>query len=114
MPSQHRGAGHSPIPGADDPGLPQPVAPAAGPPAAGGPPEDPAAEDALVREIETHFPGWGVWRSDTRRWWAFRTAAHPLTIEQLRAGCRLIVQADTWAGLREAIQAANDCARRVA
>jgi hypothetical protein len=101
MPSQHRGPGHSPTSDPDDPGLPQPV------PAA-------AEDTALMREIETHFPGWGVWRSDTRRWWAFRTAAHPLTIEQLRAGCRLIVQADTGAGLREAIQAANDCARGVA
>jgi hypothetical protein len=67
---------------------------------------------ALMREIETSFPGWGVWRSDTRRWWAFRTAAYPLTIEQLRAGCRLIVQADTDTDLREAIRAENDCAHR--
>jgi hypothetical protein len=58
-----------------------------------------------MQEIENDFPGWGVWRSGTNRWWAFRTAANPLTIEQLRAGHRLIVQADTPEALREAIQA---------
>lgn len=74
---------------------------------------DPApGNDAVIREIETDFPGWGVWHSDTRRWWAFRTAANPLTIDQLRAGCRLIVQADTGSQLRAAIHAEIECARR--
>lgn len=68
----------------------------------------PDAETALLQAIENDFPGWGVWRSGTRRWWAFRTAANPLTIEQLRAGHRLIVQADTPEGLREAIRAELD------
>lgn len=64
----------------------------------------PDSEATLMQEIENEFPGWGVWRSGTHRWWAFRTAANPLTIEQLRAGHRLIVQADTAEGLREAIR----------
>ena len=58
---------------------------------------------ATVRGIESRFPGWGLWRSGTGRWWAFRTAANPLTIAQLRAGCRLLVHADTLEGLRDAI-----------
>ncbi|MQA98132.1 MAG: hypothetical protein GEV11_27285 [Streptosporangiales bacterium] len=64
--------------------------------------------------IEGDFPGWGVWRSDTGRWWAYRTQADPLTIGQMRAGCRLIVQAETPAGLRTAIrteQAAAEAAQ---
>ncbi|KAB2351009.1 hypothetical protein [Actinomadura rudentiformis] len=60
---------------------------------------------ALIEGIELQFPGWGAWRSDTDRWWAFRTAANPLTIEELRAGRRLIVQADTVDELRAAIRA---------
>ena len=59
---------------------------------------------ALIREIEAEFPGWGAWQSDTGRWWAFRTAADPLTIEELRAGRRLIVRADTAEELRTAIR----------
>jgi hypothetical protein len=71
-----------------------------------------AAADAVsIGQIEDEFPGWGVWRSDTGRWWAFRTAASPLTIEQIRAGCRLIVQADTAGNLRAAIQNEIDRAR---
>ncbi|MCD0450595.1 hypothetical protein LO762_15550 [Actinocorallia sp. API 0066] len=50
--------------------------------------------------IEAEFPGWRVWRSGTDRWWAYRTSSQPLSIEQLRAGCRLLVQADTPAELR--------------
>ncbi|MBO2452866.1 hypothetical protein J4573_37645 [Actinomadura barringtoniae] len=59
----------------------------------------------VIGQIEAEFPGWSAWRSDTDRWWAFRTAANPLTIEQLRAGHRLIVQADTVAALRAEIRA---------
>jgi hypothetical protein len=54
--------------------------------------------------IEADFPGWGVWQSDTGRWWAFRTAADPLTIDQLRAGRRLIVHAETVDALHTAIR----------
>ena len=66
-----------------------------------------------MRSIEEDFPGWGVWRSDTGRWWAFRTGADPLTINQLRAGCRLLVRADTGAALRSAVHAAIMAAERV-
>ncbi|GAB2802538.1 hypothetical protein GCM10027176_03870 [Actinoallomurus bryophytorum] len=62
--------------------------------------------------LEAEFPGWRLWISDTGRWWAFRTSACALTIEQLRAGCRLIVQADTSDALYSAIRAAEIEAER--
>ncbi|MEW2356551.1 hypothetical protein [Spirillospora sp. NPDC029432] len=75
----------------------------------------PATPDTtLITQIEALFPGWGAWRSGTLRWWAFRTSAEPLTIEQLRAGCRLLVQADTPAELCTAIRAEIECAGRLA
>jgi hypothetical protein len=61
-------------------------------------------ETSVIREIEADFPGWSAWHSDTGRWWAFRTAADPLTFEELRAGRRLIVQGDTAGELRIAIR----------
>ncbi|MFG1998439.1 hypothetical protein ACGFNU_04750 [Spirillospora sp. NPDC048911] len=78
------------------------------------PPEYAKIEDpfrASVETIELEFPGWSAWRSDTGRWWAFRTAADPLTIEQLRAGRRLIVQADTVEELHAAVRAEIESAR---
>ncbi|MEU5877233.1 hypothetical protein [Spirillospora sp. NPDC047279] len=66
--------------------------------------------DLVIAAIELRFPGWSAWRSDTDRWWAFRTAADPLTIEELRAGHRLIVQADTPEELHAAIRAEIDSA----
>jgi hypothetical protein len=63
--------------------------------------------------LEAHFPGWRLWISDTGRWWAFRTSARALTIEQLRAGCRLIVQADDSETLYSAIEAEIEAERRV-
>lgn len=67
----------------------------------------------LSRRIELDFPGWGVWISDTGRWWGFRTSDRPLTIDQMRAGCRLIVQADTFDALHSAIQAEVDAAGHI-
>jgi hypothetical protein len=67
-----------------------------------------------MRRLEAEFPGWRVWISDTGRWWAFRTEPRALTIEQLRAGCRLIVQADTSDALCSAIRAEIEAERRVA
>lgn len=64
----------------------------------------PTGDAAAMHDIESRFPGWGLWRSGTGRWWAFRTAADPLTIAQLRAGCRLLVHANTLDALREAIR----------
>lgn len=72
----------------------------------------PSGDGAIMREIESEFPGWGVWHSGTGRWWAFRTAANPLTIAQLRAGCQLIVQANTPEMLREEIRTENHAAER--
>lgn len=65
-----------------------------------------------LRGLRREYPEWGVWRSGTGRWWAFRTGLNPLTIEQLRAGCRLIVQADTLPDLRGMIQTETAAARR--
>lgn len=84
------------------------VAPA--PPLGTGPMPCPS-DEVLIQRIEAEFAGWGVWRSDARRWWAFRTAANPLTIDQIRAGCRLIVQADTDLELCVAIRAEIDLAQ---
>ncbi|MGI5165974.1 hypothetical protein ACQEU3_16585 [Spirillospora sp. CA-253888] len=70
--------------------------------------------ESLIADIEARFPGWGAWHSDAHRWWAFRTSADPLTIDQLRAGCRLLVQADTHAELCRAISAEIESARRAA
>jgi hypothetical protein len=95
----------------DVPSPPGTAARAAGPEPAT---PDPAVhETTLISQIEALFPGWGAWRSGTLRWWAFRTSASPLTIEQLRAGCRLIVQADTPAELCAAIRAEDESARRL-
>ncbi len=65
-----------------------------------------------MRRLEAEFPGWRVWISGTGRWWAYRTSACALTIEQLRAGCRLIVQADTAEALAAAITAEIEAASR--
>ncbi|WP_148086289.1 hypothetical protein [Actinocorallia herbida] len=61
-------------------------------------------DETEAARIETDFPGWRAWRSGTGRWWAFRTASRPLSIDQLRAGCRLLVHADTPAELRVQIR----------
>ncbi len=81
------------------------------PPQAAPPP--PTSDTALIAQLQKSFPGWGAWRSGTHRWWAFRTSASPLTIEQLRAGCRLLVQADTPAELYAAIRAEIESAARL-
>lgn len=61
--------------------------------------------------LRGEYPEWGVWRSGTGRWWAFRTGRNPLTIEQLRAGCRILVHADTLADLRAMIKQETLAAR---
>ncbi len=77
-------------------------------------PAVPGGDRLLIGEVGQRFPGWSAWRSDTFRWWAYRTASTPLTIGQLRAGCRLLVQADTFAELCSAIGEEIDFAGRVA
>lgn len=53
--------------------------------------------------IEAEFGGrWGVWLSDTGRWWAARTAS--LTSVQLNAGCVPFIQADNPDELTERIR----------
>jgi|GEM_PF-987503 len=57
---------------------------------------------ATAEAIEANFGGrWGVWLSDTGRWWAARTGA--LTSAQLNAGCVPYIQADTPDELTERI-----------
>jgi hypothetical protein len=63
---------------------------------------DPQPEDgmdntgaaATAKMIEATFGGrWGVWLSETGRWWGARTA--PLTSEEVNAGCVPFMQAET-------------------
>jgi hypothetical protein len=54
--------------------------------------------------LETRFGGhWGIWLSDTGRWWA--TRRNPLTAAELTAGCVPFLRADTPSELAERIQA---------
>lgn len=58
---------------------------------------------ATAEGIEAEFGGrWGVWLSDTGRWWATRTG--PLTSGQLNAGCVPFIQADNPDELTERIR----------
>lgn len=51
-----------------------------------------SGDDVRAADIETQFPSWGVWRSDTGAWWAsLRTS---LTLDQIEAGCSPFVRAD--------------------
>jgi hypothetical protein len=61
------------------------------------------AEAIEAEAIEADFGGrWGVWLSDTGRWWAARTVA--LTSAQLNEGCVPFIQADTPDELTERIR----------
>jgi hypothetical protein len=61
------------------------------------------ATAATAEAIEAGFGGrWGVWLSDTGRWWAARTRA--LTSDQLNAGCVPFIQADNPDELTERIR----------
>ena len=72
-------------------------------------PEDTMSEErhqtitATAEAIEADFDGrWGVWLSDTGRWWAARTIV--LTSAQLNAGCVPFIQADNPDELTECIR----------
>jgi hypothetical protein len=71
-------------------------------------PEDTMSDEhqtttATAEAIEADFGGrWGIWLSDTGRWWAARTST--LTSAQLNTGCVPFVQADNPAGLTERIR----------
>jgi len=58
---------------------------------------------ATAEAIEADFGGrWGVWLSDTGRWWAARTG--PLTSTQLNAGSVPFIEADNPDELTERIR----------
>ena len=72
-------------------------------------PEDVMSEEnhqitgEVVEAIESEFGGrWGVWLSDTGRWWAARTSA--LTSDQVNAGCVPFIEADNQGELTEHIR----------
>ncbi len=72
-------------------------------------PEDTMSEEhhqtttATAEAIEADFGDrWGVWLSDTGRWWAARTG--PLTSAQLNAGCVPFIEADNPEDLTERIR----------
>ena len=57
-----------------------------------------------AKTLEAIFDGrWGIWLSDTGRWWATRRAA--LTAAELAAGCVPYLRAETESQLAEHIQA---------
>jgi hypothetical protein len=58
---------------------------------------------AAAAAIEAEFGGrWGVWLSDTGRWWAARTST--LTSDQANAGCVPFIEADSPGELIEHIR----------
>ena len=60
-----------------------------------------------AKTLEAIFGGrWGIWLSDTGRWWATRRAA--LTAAELTAGCVPYLRAETEARLAEHIQAQEE------
>jgi hypothetical protein len=72
-------------------------------------PEDTMSEEhhqattATAEAIEASFGGrWGVWLSDTGRWWAARTSS--LTSAQINVGCVPFIEADTPAELTDRIR----------
>lgn len=82
-------------------------------------PDSPAFGGPRRRDVEDlqvlrrEHRDWGVWRSGTGRWWAYRTSLNPLTLAQMRAGCRLIVHADSLTDLRKMIEVEARAAQRV-
>jgi hypothetical protein len=60
-----------------------------------------------AKTLEAVFGGrWGIWLSDTGRWWATRRAA--LTAAELTAGCVPYLRAETESQLAEHIQAQEE------
>jgi hypothetical protein len=54
---------------------------------------------AELSAIESDFPGWRVWLSDTGRWWAVRQGMHALWTRG-RNSAAVTLDADDAAGLR--------------
>jgi hypothetical protein len=71
-----------------------------------------SGKTSTAKALEAVFEGrWGVWLSDTGRWWATRRSA--LTAAELTAGCVPFLRADTETQLAEHIQAQEDLAAEV-
>ena len=71
-----------------------------------------SSRNDTAKTLEAVFGGrWGVWLSDTGRWWATRRAA--LTAAELTAGCVPFLRADTEALLAEHIQAQEELSGQV-
>jgi hypothetical protein len=52
-----------------------------------------------IEDLETEFPGWHVWRSNAKRWWATRTGVF-LSRADLGAGRVMTLDADDMGSLR--------------
>jgi hypothetical protein len=64
-----------------------------------------------LETLDDAFGGhWGIWLSDTGRWWAARRT--PLTPAELAAGCVPFVRADTADQLAERIQSQDEISGR--
>ena len=64
---------------------------------------DQFAASCTLESLEAAFGGrWGIWLSDTGRWWAARRAA--LSAAESSAGCVPFLRADTPDQLAERIQ----------
>jgi hypothetical protein len=62
-----------------------------------------------MEELEAAFGGrWGIWLSDTGRWWAARRSA--LSSAELSAGCVPFLRADGPSALAERIRSQEDMA----
>ena len=60
-----------------------------------------------AKTLEAVFGGrWGIWLSETGRWWATRRAS--LTAAELAAGCVPYLRAETASQLAEHIQAQEE------
>jgi hypothetical protein len=65
---------------------------------------DQSGRTCTLETLDAAFGGrWGIWLSDTGRWWAARRAA--LSAAELAAGCVPFVRADTPHQLADRIQA---------
>ena len=67
------------------------------------------ASTCTMEELEAAFGArWGIWLSDTGRWWAARRCA--LSSEELAAGCVPFLRADGPSQLAERIRSQEDMA----
>jgi hypothetical protein len=72
---------------------------------------DQSARIATMETLEATFGGrWGIWLSDTGRWWAARRSA--LSGAQLSAGCVPFLRADDPSQLAARIQSQEELSNR--